>query len=322
MSFAAPGLLVLLLVVPAAALAVVWWERHRDDRAAAWARPGLLANMVSRPGTWRRYLPTALLLVGLTLLLVGFARPQARVHVKRQDATVVLVLDTSGSMAAKDSPPTRLGAARNAALRVLDVLPSGYRVAVITFTDHAAVVQAPTQDRGLVRSVLARMHPSDQGTALGEAVGRAVAVARTVHAKPGSPRPPAIAVVFSDGGQTAGTITPQQAGSRAALAHVPVSTVSVGTPDGIVQQKLRGGFTERIQVPVQPGSLQTISRSSGGRFFSRAVDFDPKGIVSQLGSRVGKEPKRVEVAAAAAAGGLVFMLAGGLLSGMWFRRIV
>jgi Ca-activated chloride channel family protein len=321
MSFAAPALLVFLLLVPAAAFAAVWLDRRRDDRAARWAPAGLLQNMAPRPSTWRRFLPTALLLAGLTLLLVGFARPQANVHVKRQDATVVLVLDVSGSMAAKDSPPTRLGAARAAALRIVDKLPSGYRIAVVTFSDHAAVVQAPTQDRSLVRAVLQKARTGPQGTALADAVTRAVAVARTVKPAPRSPRPPAIAVVFSDGGQTAGNVTPQQAGRRAANAHVPVSAVSVGTPDGIVQQQLRGGFTERIQVPVQPAALQTIVQASGGRFFPRAVDFDPSGTISQLGSRVGKQPKKVEVASAAAAGGLVFMLAGGLLSGAWFRRV-
>jgi Ca-activated chloride channel family protein len=321
MSFAAPALLVFLLLVPAAALGAVWLDRHRDERASRWGPAGLLPNMAPRPSTWRRFLPLTLLLVGLTLLLVGFARPQANMHVKRQDATVVLVLDVSGSMAAKDSRPTRLGAARAAALRIVDKLPSGYRIAVVTFSDHAAVVQAPTQDRALVRTVLAKARTGPQGTALADAVSRAVAVARTVKAPPGASRPPAIAVVFSDGGQTAGNITPQQAATRAANAHVPVSAVSVGTADGIVQQQLRGGFTERIQVPVQPAALQTITRVSGGRFFPRAVDFDPSGTISQLGSRVGKQPKKVEVAAAAAAGGLVFMLAGGLLSGAWFRRV-
>ena len=73
------------------------------QRAAAWAAPALLPNMVERPPAWRRFLPTALLLVGAALLLVGFARPQATITVKKQDATVVLVLDVSGSMAAKDS---------------------------------------------------------------------------------------------------------------------------------------------------------------------------------------------------------------------------
>lgn len=321
MRFEAPALLVFLLVVPAAVAGVVWLERHRSDRASAWAPAGLLENMVTQPPTWRRYLPPALLLAGVTLLLVGFARPQATVHQKRQDATVVLVVDESGSMAAHDAPPTRLGAVKAAVGKFLDRLPEGYRVAVVSFTDHAAVVQPPTRDLDAVRAVIARAKTGEQGTALGEAVARGVHVALKVKPKPGEKQPPAVAVVFSDGGQTAGRVTPQQAGQFARQSRIPVSAVSVGTRDGVVQQKLRGGFTERIQVPVQPGSLQTIARASGGRFYPHVIDADPAGIYQELGSRVGTEPKRVEVTAAAAAGGLGFMLAGGLLSGAWFRRM-
>jgi Ca-activated chloride channel homolog len=321
MRFETPLLLVFLLVVPAAALAVVWLERHRSERASAWASPGLLENMVTRPPSWRRYLPTALLLAGLTLLLVGFARPQATVHQKRQDATVVLVLDTSGSMAADDAPPTRLGAVKAAVSKFVDRLPKGYRMAVVSFTDHAAVVQPPTRDLDAVRTVVGRAKTGEQGTALGEAVARGVHVALKIKPAAGEKRPPAVVVVFSDGGQTAGRVTPQQAGTFARQSHIPVSAVSVGTPDGIVLQKLRGGFTERIQVPVQPASLRAIAQTSGGRFYPHVIDADPKPVYDELGSRVGKEPKRVEVTAAAAAGGLVFMLAGGLLSGAWFRRM-
>jgi Ca-activated chloride channel family protein len=321
MRFEAPGLLALLLVVPAAVVVVIWLERHRSDRASAWASPGLLRNMVTAPSSWRRYLPTALLLAGLTLLLVGFARPQATVQRSRQDATVVLVVDVSGSMAANDAPPTRLGAVKQAVTKFLDKLPKGYRMAVVTFSDHAAVVQPPTSNLESVRAVIARAKTGAQGTALGEAVARGVHVALQVKPKSGEKRPPAVVVVFSDGGQTAGRVSPQQAGVFARQSHIPVSTVSVGTPDGIVQQKLQGGFTERIQVPVQPASLQSIAQTSGGRFYPHVVDVDPKGTYEELGSRVGKEPKRVEVTAAAAAGGLVFMLAGGLLSGAWFRRV-
>jgi Ca-activated chloride channel family protein len=321
MSFEAPGLLVLLLVVPAAVVVVIWLERHRADRASAWAPAGLLANMVTAPPSWRRYLPTALLLAGLTLLLVGFARPQATVQRSRQDATVVLVVDVSGSMSANDAPPTRLGAVKHAVSKFIDKLPKGYRVALVTFSDHAAVVQPATSDVDAVRAVIARAKTAAQGTALGEAVARGVHVALQVKPKGGEKRPPAVVVVFSDGGQTAGRVSPQQAGVFARQSHIPVSTVSVGTPDGIVQQKLQGGFTERIQVPVQPASLQAIAQTSGGRFYPHVIDVDPTGTYNELGSRVGKEPKRVEVTAAAAAGGIVFMLAGGLLSGAWFRRV-
>ena len=56
--------------------------------------------------------------------------------------------------------------------------------------------------------------------------------------------------------------------SRRANAHIPVTAVAVGTPDGIVQQPVKGGYTERIQVPVQPTVLQAIAKASGGRFVS------------------------------------------------------
>jgi Ca-activated chloride channel family protein len=320
-SFQSPTLLVFLLVVPVAVWIVVLLDRQRRKRAAAWAPAGLLDNMVPRIGRGRRFLPVALLLAGLTLLLVGFARPRATIHVKRQDATVVVVLDVSGSMAAKDAPPTRIGAARAAAERMVDRLPKGYRMAVVTFSDHAAVVQAPTDDKTAIRTVIERARSGEQGTALADGVARAVAVARSVGGRVGQRRPPAVVVVFSDGGQTAGTVTPQQAVAAARKAHIPVSAVSVGTRDGVVQQQLRGGFTERIQVPVQPAVLQAIAQGTGGHFFAHVVSFDPAATYTELGSRVGKQSKRVEVTAVAAAGGLAFMLAGGLLSGIWFRRM-
>ena len=320
MSFFAPVLLVCLLAVPAAVAGYVWLDRRRDRRAAGWAAPALLPNMTDRPSPWRRHLPVALLLVGVALLLVGFARPNATVTVKRQEATVVLVLDVSGSMAAKDSLPTRLAAAKAVALHYVDALPSGYRMSVVTFSDHAAVSASPTHDLTSVRAAITQAKAGPQGTALADAVVKAVNAGRTVKGTQKGTRPPAVVVLLSDGGQTAGRYTPQQAAAWARQQKIPVSTVSLGTPDGVVIQPLKGGYNERIQVPVQPAVLQLIARSSGGRFYRGAGSVDVKSTYSELGSRVGKTHKTVEVTAAAAGGGIVFMLAGALLSGMWFRR--
>jgi Ca-activated chloride channel family protein len=317
-----PILLAFLLVVPAAVAAYLWLDGRRDARAAAWAPLSLLPNMASRPPVWRRHLPTALLLAGLSLLLVGFARPEASVTVKRQDATVVLVLDVSGSMAAKDSQPTRLGAARAAAKRYVDKLPKGYRMSVITFSDHTTLATPPTHDLDRVRAVIDRTRSGPQGTALADAVVRAVQVAKIVPAKLGARRPPAVVVLFSDGGQTSGRVTPQQAAQLAQNAHIPITTVAVGTPDGVVAQPVQGGYTERIQVPVQPAVMQAIARTSGGRFVSGVRAADPGQTYAELGSRVGHRRKTVEITSAAAAGGLAFMLAGAFLSGVWFRRLV
>ena len=320
MSFAAPALLVFLLAVPLAVAAYLWLERRRDARASGWATPALLPNIVKRPPSWRRHLPVALLLLGVALLLVGFARPHTTIKVKRQEATVVLVLDVSGSMAAKDARPSRLGAARAAALQFVDKLPKGYRMSLVTFSDHTAVTVPATHDLFAIRTAIARTKTGPQGTALADAVSRAVDVGRSVKGTASNRRPPAIVVVFSDGGQTAGRTTPKQAAAKAQRARIPVSTVAVGTADGIVQQPLRGGFVERFQVPVQPAVLQQIAQGSGGRF-SRLSGIDTKATYRALGSRVGRREKTVEVTAVAAGGGLVLMLAGALLSGMWFRRV-
>ncbi len=321
MSFGVPLLLLFLLAVPVAVALLVLLERYRSRRATAWAPAALLPNMTTKPKQLHRHLPTALTLLGVALLLVGFARPKATYHVKAQEATLVLVLDVSGSMAANDAQPTRFAAAKAVIQRFIANVPKGYRLSLVTFSDHVAVSAAPTRNMDAVSAALARAHTGPQGTALADAVARAVRVAALVKGSVAGHRPPAAVVVLSDGGQTAGRVSPEQAAAAALKAKIPVSTILVGTPDGVVQQKLKGGFTERIQVPAQPQSLETIARGSGGRFTGGVAAVDVKGSYEELGSRTGRRKKTIEVSAAAAGGGLAFVLAGGLLSGLWFRRI-
>lgn len=296
-------------------------EARRRAKATAWAPPSLLPNMLQTPPARRRRLPTALVLLGVALLLVGFARPKTHVRVKTQEATIVFVLDVSGSMAANDYKPSRLATAKAIVSRFLDKLPAGYRAALVTFSDQAAVAASPTRDLTAVRVALARARTGPQGTALADAVVRAVQVGATVRGWATGRRPPAVVVVLSDGGQTAGRVTAQQAASRARRARIPVNTILLGTPEGVVRQKLNGGYTEQIRVPSQPQSLQAIASGSAGRFTGAPAALDVAGVYNELGSRVVSKRKAVEVTSAAAAAGLALMLAGGLLSGVWFRRL-
>lgn len=321
MSFGLPLLLLCLLAIPVAVALVVLLEQHRRRRATAWAPEALLPNMTTRPSTLRRHLPTALTLLGVALLLVGFARPKATYHVKAQEATLVLVLDLSGSMAANDEQPSRFAVAKAIAQGFIAKAPKGYRLALVTFSDHVAVSASPTRSTDAVSAALARAHTGPQGTALADAVVRAVRVASLVKGSVKGRRPPAAVVVLSDGGQTTGRVSPEQAAAKARAAHIPVWAILIGTPDGVVQQKLKGGFTERIQVPAQPQSLEALARGSAGRFTGGASAVDVKGTYQELGSRTGTRKKTIEVSSAAAGGGLAFVLVGGLLSGLWFRRI-
>ena len=165
-------------------------------------------NIVHRPSRRIRHIPVILFLLGLTLLLVGFARPKAELTSVREGATVVITIDASGSMAADDVKPTRILAARNAVLAFLKDLPKQYKVSLVTFTDHPAVVVQPTYNRKLIVDALPKK-TRENGTQLGGAVKRAVEVAvKAVGVdKPGSPHPPATVLLLSDGKQTQPGVT-------------------------------------------------------------------------------------------------------------------
>jgi Ca-activated chloride channel homolog len=172
MSFGVPLLLLSLIAVPVAVALLLFLDRYRARRATAWAPAALLPNMTTKPRQVHRHLPTALMLLGVALLLVGFARPRATYHVKAQEATLVLVLDVSGSMAATDAQPTRFAAAKTVIQRFIARAPKGYRVSLVTFSDHVAVSAAPTRNMAAVSAALARARTGPQGTALADAVAR------------------------------------------------------------------------------------------------------------------------------------------------------
>jgi Ca-activated chloride channel homolog len=323
MSFGHPILLLTLLLVPAAVGGWYWLEQRRSLRASSWSTPALLPNMVSGDPGRRRLIPLALFLVGLTLLLVGFARPQAMLSTPREGATVVLAMDVSGSMAAQDIRPTRLAAADGAIREFLHVLPSKYRVALVTFSGRPTVKVPPTYDRTIVLEALPKK-TEVEGTALGDSAASAVLEASKAvgKSKPGSPHPPAAVLLISDGLQNMGRLRPAEAAAQARKLDVPISTISIGTPDGKVNQKIAGGYTETTVVPVAPAQLQALAQGSGGRFFKARSTEQLKQVYKDLGSRMATQHKKREISSWTTMGALGFILGGALLSGIWFRRLV
>jgi Ca-activated chloride channel family protein len=322
--FASPIALLALLLVPVAAAGYVWFQRRRLAESARFVQPGLLPNVVDRVPGWRRHLPVVIFLLAVASFLLGFARPHATLSVRSEEATVVLAIDTSHSMAATDIAPTRLAAAQASARRFLADLPKKYRVAVVAFSSRAQLVAPPTQNRQFVNSALAALRVG-QGTALGDGIATAVRIAIAPplgERRPaGKAPPPAAVLVLSDGAQDGGRVRLSDAVRRARKAKVPVFTAVLGTAAGVVQVPHVGGFVERIQVPPNPGALRTVAAQTGGSFFAAPTQSDLKPVYADLKSRLGSTRKDEEITVAFAAAGALFLLVGGSLSALWFRRV-
>ncbi len=319
MSFQWPLALVGLVAVPVLVAVYVWRERRRTDFAARFTTPALLPNLVDESPNWRRHLPLVVLLVALTAMVVGVARPHATVSVKREQATVILVIDTSLSMGAQDVKPTRLQAARNAARAFLERIPSKYRVAVVGFAGRAYVALPPTDDRTLARAALRSLHTAE-GTSLGDAVALATQLARRQRASDGT-IPPSAILVISDGAQLSGRTSPGVAALRARSAHIPVYAVLVGTPDGVITVTLPGGFQAELRVQPSPETLRTLTQVTGGRFFTAPSGARLRQIYERLGSRLGSQKESREITNLFAGGSAALLLVGGALSALWFRRV-
>ena len=155
MSFESPWFLVSLLFLAAAIGVWVVAERRRMRYAVRYTNLDVLASVVSGPSRVR-LVPPVLFALSLALLLLALARPHVERLVARERASVILVVDTSRSMQARDVEPTRLGAAQEAINTFLDDVPEKLNVGLVVFAGEAQVAAPPTTDHDLVRASLQR----------------------------------------------------------------------------------------------------------------------------------------------------------------------
>jgi Ca-activated chloride channel family protein len=314
-SFQAPLFLLALLAVPLLAGALVHERRRRRRYVVRFPATGTVRAVLGPAPAWRRHLPAALFLTALAALIVGLARPQRTVAVAVDKASVMLVLDVSGSMQATDVQPSRLDAARDAAKAFVNKVPDRLQVGVVAYRAIVDTVQKPTEDRDQVRRVLDGL-VAEGGTATGDALTAALEQLRKVKGRDGR-RAPAAVVLLSDGRTTEGS-DPLEAAARARKLRIPVYTVALGAEGASIPSP--SGFG-RIPVPPDPETLRQVARLTRAQAYTVDEGGRLADVYRKLGSRLGSKREHRQVTAGFAGGGALLLAAALALSLRWAGRL-
>ena len=325
MTFSHPLLLLTLLVIPAGlALYRLIVSRRRMRYAVRFTNVDVLAAVVVTGRPWRRWIAAGAFLLTIATLCVAVSRPHVHRLVASDNATVILVLDVSGSMQAQDVKPTRLVAAQKAMHAFLEKVPARLKVSLILFAGEAEVATPPTTDHDLVSAAIDQtgFFRGFGGTAIGDAIalavqvglrsvgvqgdsvsalqqGRSLAAYTPVAAKPSRAASTLVSILFlSDGHQTRGILAPLQGAAKARAAGIPVYTVALGTTGNTTLRGRGGGFNfyggggagggffgGANRLAPDPVTLRKIAGATGGKFFRAKTAGDVKDAYASLPCR-------------------------------------
>lgn len=326
MGFHQPLWLLTLLAIAPIALILVWALRRRNRTAVRFAAADMLDGLVPKVGA-RKWIPPAGLIAALVLAAVALAGPYMTTTQPKEQATIVLAIDVSNSMMAKDVSPDRITAAKNAARDLIKGVPAQMKVGVVAFAGTAQVLTVPTRDHQRAIAAVDTLRLQNE-TAIGEGIDAGLDALRAAGtsgdsqdgtngaASADSADHSQAIVLLSDGQTTTGTPS-QAAATRAKQAGIPVFTVAFGTNHGEVE--IDG---QVIPVQVDENELHAIAQTTGGEFFRANDGGTLDRIFSSLGSRLGTEEVQQDLGIAFAVLAAVALVAALVLSIWWFGRLV
>lgn len=335
MSFIWPVMLISLVVVPLFGLLYVLLQQRRRRAVASFGSLGFTPGTTGRGVGVSRHIPAALFLLGLAILLVALARPQATLSLPSVEGTVILAFDVSRSMVADDLSPTRMEAAKAAARGFVESQPTSVQIGVVAFSDGGFSVQVPTNDPEAILAAIDRLEPQ-RGTSLAHGILASlntIAADRGHHAQieesdvDGAEEPTptpvplgtytsAVIVLLSDGDNNEPP-DPMEAAQAAADRGVRIYTVGVGSPEGATLEI--DGFLVHTQL--NEAALQELARLTGGAYYNPQNEAELQAVYENLTPELVIKPEEIEVTSIFAGVSILVMLIGGALSLLWFGRV-
>lgn len=292
MNFASPHLLWLLAALPPLAAYYIW----RTRQGGATIRISSVAGLRTAPRSWRyrlRHLPFVLRMAAWALLIVAVARPQRieeHVTSDSEGIDIVLAVDVSTSMLARDFDPDRLTAAKEVAASFVGDR-TGDRIGLVVFAGEAYTQSPLTTDQSTLQTLLARIRSGviEDGTAIGNGLATAINRLRESDAKS------KVVILLTDGVNNRGQITPQTAAEIARSQGIRVYTIGVGT-DGVAPYPAIDIYGNRTfvnqPVEIDEKTLRTVAELTSGRYFRATDNAKLKAIYDEINQL---EKSRVEV---------------------------
>lgn len=290
--FASPHILWLLLAL----VPMVGGYIYRQHRGGATIRISTIGAMSEAPRTvryWLRHVPFVLRCVAIALIIIALARPQDVEHHSQttsEGIDIVLAIDVSGTMLARDLKPDRITVAREAAGNFI-VDRRGDRIGIVVFAGEAYTQSPLTTDQTTLLTMLGQVESGliEDGTAIGTGLATALNRLRESEAKS------KVVILLTDGVNNRTTIAPLTAAEIAKKLGVKVYTIGIGTRGTAPYpvQDMWGNISyQQMPVEIDEQTLREIAEMTGGEYF-RATD---KGTLAEVYERINQlEKSEVEV---------------------------
>lgn len=295
--FAQPAWLAMAAVVGLLLVLGLWAALRREAKVQRLLGARFAATLAPGVSTVRPLIQTALYAVGLMLLVVALGQPECGSHtelVKRTGIDVVVALDASKSMYARDVQPSRIERARLELMTLLDEL-KGDRVGLVVFAGDAFVQSPLTSDYAAVKLFLKAVNPDDMPQG-GSDVGGALLLAETVLANADRQTGDKVVVLLSDGEDFGASV--DEAVEKLRASNVRVYAVGIGSEAGepipllnrsgevVGYKRDRSGQT--VLTRLDGGGLRRIAELTSGEYFHQ-----PRGVaMSEVIERIDRLQKQ------------------------------
>ncbi|HEX4744012.1 MAG TPA: VWA domain-containing protein [Candidatus Limnocylindria bacterium] len=342
MQFIWPGALWALILVPVLIALYVLAQRRRHKYALRYASLTLVRDALDKGPGIKRHIPPALFILAVAAMLIALARPQSVVTLPSEEGTVILAIDVSGSMQAEDMRPNRMEAAKSAAMTFVDKQSGSARIGVVSFTDNAAIVQAPTDDKEAVKAAISRLRPQ-RGTAIGRGILTSLeaifensdldfpvqpaqpAPGARPTAAPATPKAtpvpegyfaPATVVLLTDGENN--VFPPPLAVVQEAIDRgIRVYTIGLGSPEGTIL-RIQG---RQIRTRLDEATLRQVAELTKAEYYLASNEAELEKVYSNLSTTLVLRTEKTEVTFAFTALAAALSVLAAAFSLLWFQRL-